>query len=300
MKKTKNLALLFPFLLAGCGGGGGGNKEIVLSKAYQEQAGDVFVTYTTMNFTRDGESSEIDGTRVRNYSRVDSIPSKYNYSQSANGPFILETTSEDGFLDAFEYIDMLGTTIIDDDLSEFTNIEYSNSTGSRDPENVFIGDEFSFHGNETLFSSISGDEVGYEVSSSSITALNEEQLTVPSGVFNAVRFRYNIDITTSINDVIETVSGSGYMWYGTEDGFMLKLEVKNGTMTRDDLDLTVTFFAETVLQSYTLAGTENAKHHIVSAVRAKQFSLNLNPNEVFDQIHANLKFNTKEILEKKD
>ena len=300
MKKTKNLALLFPFLLAGCGGGGGGNKEIVLSEAYQERAGDVFTTFTTTKFTLRGESSELNVTDVKTYAIVDSIPAKYNYSQSSNGPFILETSTDDGFLDGLRYSRMSGGSIIDDDLSNFTNIEYSNRIGGEDPENVFVGDKFSFHANETLFSSISGDEVGYEITSMDFTVLQEEQLSVPAGVFNAVKIRTDLDMTTSLNDIIITTALNGYMWIGTENGFMLKIEATDAVSTRGDQDLTVTFSAETVLQSYSLGEGSSVKRNKGGMVRVNQFGLNVNPNKIFNQIHANLKFNTKEILEKKD
>ena len=303
MKVINSLALCFTFFLVGCGGGGGSgqNKEIVLGEVYQEQAGDEFTTFTSTKFILAGGSSErnVISTVRRTLSLVDSIPSKYNYSRSTNGPFILAMSTREGLLRGLNYGRMSGGTIINDDLTNFKNIEYSNRTGSGYSENVFVGDKFSTHANETLFSSISGDEVGYEIRSSSFTVLKEEQLTVPAGVFNAVKFRYNVDKITSINDSIDTTFMQGYMWRDIENGFMLKSEVTNATMIRGDLDLTVKFSGETVLKSYSLAEGSSAKRNEAGMVRANQSGLNVNPSEVFDQINANLELNAKEIFEEK-
>ena len=246
--------LLTLLSLAGCGGSDGGSSSqiLVLGESYDEKAGDIFTTSLTMSATySNGQTAEFNSVSVKKYSQVDEIPSKYNYSNAISGPYLLETTNEDGVLDGLEYMTLSGGSIIDDDLDYFTNVEYTSisGSGSGDPENIYIGDKFSFYKNATLFDSQTGIEAGYKIINMELTVLSEEIITVPAGEFNAVKIGYNISETRSENNIIDTLSCTGFGWFGTTNGYMLKMTL-DGDMTLNEYALTASFSSETILQSY--------------------------------------------------
>jgi len=111
-------------LLTACGGGGGeatadggdsDNQELVLGEGYDEKVGDIFTTSFTINAAySNGQTAKISSVNIKTYSQVNEIPSKYGYSNSISGPYLLESTKEDGVLDGLEYMTNSGRSIIDD------------------------------------------------------------------------------------------------------------------------------------------------------------------------------------------
>ena len=246
------LTSLILLVLSACGGGGGdsANQVLVLGEGYDEKAGDIFTTTLTMDITySNGQTASINSESVRTYSQVAEIPSKYNYSNAISGPYLLETTNEDGVLDGLEYMTLSGDSIIDDALDYYTSVEYTTESGSEEPENIYIGDKFSFFQNSTLFNSQTGVEAGYKIINMEFTVLSEEIITVPAGEFNAVKIGYSISETRSENNIIDTLSGTGFGWFDTTNGYMLKMTL-DGDMTLNEYALTASFSSETILQSY--------------------------------------------------
>ena len=252
------LTSLTLLVLSSCGGGGGdsANQVLVLGEGYDEKAGDIFTTSLAMDITySNGQTASINSESVRTYSQVAEIPSKYNYSNAISGPYLLETTNEDGVLDGLEYMTLSGDSIIDDALDYYTSVEYTTESGSEEPENIYIGDKFSFFQNSTLFNSQTGVEAGYKIINMEFTVLSEEVVTVPAGVFNAVKIGYSISETRSENNIIDTLTGTGYGWFDTTNGYMLKMTI-DGDMTLNEHDLTALFISETILQSYFISPNE--------------------------------------------
>lgn len=250
------LTSLTLLVLSACGGGDSANQVLVLGEGYDEKAGDIFTTSLTMDITySNGQTASISSESVRTYSQVAEIPSKYNYSNAISGPYLLETTNEDGVLDGLEYMTLSGDSIIDDALDYYTSVEYTTEGGSEEPENIYIGDKFSFFQNSTLFNSQTGVEAGYKIINMEFTVLSEEVVTVPAGVFNAVKIGYSISETRSENNIIDTLTGTGYGWFDTTNGYMLKMTI-DGDMTLNEHDLTALFISETILQSYFISPNE--------------------------------------------
>jgi len=266
-----SLLIILTILVTSCSGGGSddsANQILVLGEGYDEKAGDIFTTSLTMDITySNGLTVSISSESVETYSQVDEIPSKYNYSNAISGPYLLETTKEDGVLDGLEYMTLSGDSIIDDDLDYYTNVEYTTESGSEEPENIYIGDKFSFFQNTTLFNSQTGVEAGYKIINMEFTVLSEEVVTVPAGVFNAVKIGYSISETISENNIIDTVSGTGYGWFDTTNGYMLKMTA-DGDMTLSEHNLTASFISEVILQSYFISP------NTVSGVAAKIIPIN--------------------------
>ena len=153
-------------------------------------------------------------------------------------------------------------------MSYFSSIEYTTESGSEEPENIYIGDKFSFNQNSILFNSQSGVEIGYEITEINLSVLREEQITVPAGSFNAVKIGYSISSTISKNNILYTLSGTGYGWFDTTNGFMLKLIIKNGNISLGEQNVTATFSAETILQSYLIAQS-SSKNKAITVQKAK-------------------------------
>lgn len=266
-----SLLIILTILVTSCSGGGSddsANQILVLGEGYDEKAGDIFTTSLTMDITySNGLTVSISSESVETYSQVDEIPSKYNYSNAISGPYLLETTKEDGVLDGLEYMTLSGDSIIDDDLDYYTNVEYTTESGSEEPENIYIGDKFSFFQNTTLFNSQTRVEAGYKIINMEFTVLSEEVVTVPAGVFNAVKIGYSISETISENNIIDTVSGTGYGWFDTTNGYMLKMTA-DGDMTLSEHNLTASFISEVILQSYFISP------NTVSGVAAKIIPIN--------------------------
>jgi hypothetical protein len=273
------LPFLISFVLMGCSSSDNQGEELVLGDGYDEKPGDVFTTSFALSAVlSNGQSLENSSTDVKTYTLVTAIPSKYGYSNAISGPYLLESTNEDGILDGLEYMTESGDFIIDDDMDYFTNIEYTTESGNEEPENIYIGDKFSFSQNSTLFDSQSGIDSGYEITSINFSVLKEEQVTVPAGSFNAVKIGYSISSTTSTNNIIDTISGTGYGWFDTTNGFMLKLIIENGNMSLGEQNVTATFSAETILQSYSIAQSNSINKTTI--VRKAKFlqSIDIKPS----------------------
>ena len=148
-----------------------------------------------------------------------------------------------------------GDSIIDDALDYYTSVEYTAESGSEEPENIYIGDKFSFFQNSTLFNSQTGVEAGYKIINMEFTVLSEDVVTVPAGVFNAVKIGYSISETRSENNIIDTLTGTGYGWFDTTNSYMLKMTL-DGDTTLNELNLTASFSSETILQSYFISPNE--------------------------------------------
>ena len=272
--------------LAGCGGSSRQDSEVVLGDGYDEKSGDVFTTSSIINVDySNGQTDEIISTDVDTYTQVGNIPNKYGYSNSNDGPFLLETNRSDGELDGLEYMTISGDFIINDDLDYFSSVEYTTQSGSAGPEDIHIGDKFSRNQNSTLFDSQTGEETGYDISNMDFVVIKEEKVTVPAGSFNAVKISYSISTTKSDNDIVNTLTGSGYAWFDTTNGFMLKLVIENGNMTLGEHNITASFSAETVLHNYSISQT-------VSTKRSKAYTVNnftslagINPLIVFRNLN---------------
>lgn len=262
LMKYVTVLVLFVVVLFGCGGSGSDsenhNSALVLGEGYNEKSGDRFITSLAMNAVySDGQTAEINSVSEYIFSSTTEIPEKYGYSNAISGPYLLETKNEDGILDGLDYKTPSGNSIIDDGLDYYTSIEYTTENGSEDPENIYIGDNYSFSQNSTLFNSISGDEAGYEITNMELSVLSEEQITVPAGEFNAVKIGFSISETTSRNNIIDTLTGTGYGWYDTTNVFMLKMAF-DGDMTLNEHGVTASFSAETILQNYYLSAKKGS------------------------------------------
>ena len=275
------LFLLIPIVLIGCVDDEDTDNEpknkdtaLILEESYNEKPGDIFTTTSNMHVTYSNEVSlELNSTEVITYTLVDEIPDIYNFPNSKNGPYLLETDKEDGELDGLEYITTSGDTLIEDDLDYFSTSEYTTKNGTDEPKSINIGDTFSYNENSTLFSSQTGIEAGYKILNGDLTVLNQEKLTVPAGTFDAVKLGFSIAQTTSEEDVINTMTGTGFGWFDTTNGFMLKMTM-NLSMNLGAYDLTAEASSVTELQNYFISSNNTLN-------KTNSFSKNIT-NEIYE------------------
>ena len=290
------LPLSLVLVIAGCGGSDS-DSEIVLGETYDEKPGDVFISSLVFDGAySNGHTYKNNFVYVETYSLTSEIPSKYGYSNSIGGPYLLKTINEGGVLDSLEYKAASGESIIDDALDYYTNIEYRNSTGDEDPENVSIGDKFNFYENAVLFDSQTGSDIGYMITDINFSFLNAEMITVPAGEFSAVKIEYSISETTTKNSITDVYNGTGYLWLDVDNGNSLQL-IQEGDMTLNEYGLTVTFTAKRTLDSYYISPNEGAKNSAEAKIREVPSSINLNVAVIFNSVKKSiLKIRSKKLL----
>ena len=183
----------------------------------------------TFQETEDTGSGDPTVTNVAySYQQVDSIPSKYGYSGSIAGPYIMETISTDGGNTTVIYMNSV-ETIISDDSSFFTSIDSSTSTGGSLPPDMVINKEYPFSSTEDLFISDSslgtvGTNVGTKTTVWSTTALGVENVTVPAGTYEALKTEDSSTVTFTMDSgATQTTTSSGNTWFGKGTGTVKKV-----------------------------------------------------------------------------
>ncbi len=234
------LSALALIVLPACGGGGGGgtndsSSQTIYSSDYMTY--DLSKVYTFQE-TEDTGSGDPTVTNVAySYQQVDSIPSKYGYSGSIAGPYIMETISTDGGNTTVIYMNSV-ETIINDDSSYFTSIDSSTFTGGSLPLDMVINKEYSFSSTEDLFISDSslgtvGTKVGTKTTEWSTTALVVENVSVPAGTFEALKTADSSIVTFTFDSgETQTTTSSGNTWFGKGTGTVKKVS-SNSTVISD-------------------------------------------------------------------
>ena len=104
-----------------------------------------------------------------------------------------------------------------------------------------------------------------------------------------MKISYSISTTKSENDIVNTLSGSGYGWFDTTNGFMLKLVIENGNMTLGEHNITASFSAETVLHNYSVSQTSSTKRSKVYTVNNLTSLAGIKPLIVFRNLNKSTK-----------
>ena len=248
-------------LISACGGGNGDESNVQTESysSYIEKPGDIFTYQYSGDFSySNGQTATLVWNQTDTYSQVDSIPAKYSYTGDISGPYILNTTTEDGALDGYEYISSLGTEIVDDNLETFTRIDAKTSAGDEDPENISIGDTYAFSENAILFDSNTGTEVGSEITNGNMSVIEKADVSVPAGSFQSIKITYNISSTKTVNSITDTYSMSGSVFYGTDNGadngYLIKM-TGSLNMTLNEYGLTAEGTSEIVLHNFYLGSS---------------------------------------------
>ncbi|MDT8274077.1 MAG: hypothetical protein RRA35_12875, partial [Desulfomonilia bacterium] len=233
----ENRFLLSMFILASlfaCSGNGSGSSDTETAE-YTSFQGDVIRAndYTNRDVTKvytfketvvdsTGENSNQSENTIRyRYTHVANIPSKYSYSGSIPGPYIVETVELNGTGIAFTYFSSL-SIIISDDTMVYTNIDHSSSSGDM-PSYWTLGTVYSQTSTEDLFNSDSGIHVGIRSSEYTFEAIGIENITVPAGNFEAVKTQETSVITNNFVGGTEMITSTWFFWYGKNVGFVRKV-----------------------------------------------------------------------------
>lgn len=245
------LTLILAFIVA-CGGDGSHDtkSDKFSVAAYEVRPGDTFEYQTSMEASYSNDKT-ITGTlkEVESFSQVDTIPNKYSYSGDMTGPYILKTKLEDGIVDGYDYMAFDGTDIVSDDLETYTRADAQTITGSDEPEDVSIGDVFTYYEESTLFDSNTAEKVGTEITDGIFTAMTEETIAVPAGTFHCLKLDFELQMSKNLWGVSDTMSTTGSAWYDIENGFVPKL-IGVMDMTINEMGLTANATVERVLTDY--------------------------------------------------
>lgn len=237
MKKYRYLmsALVWATLFA-CGGGGGGGgtgdaeSEIIHSNDYTNRDTTKVYTYSETVVDTTGEvDTQSEYTISYSYAHVAAIPSKYNYSGTISGPYLVEIMELNGADTVLTYLSS-SSIIISDDSTVFTNIQSSASMGDI-PADWTVGTEYSKSITEDLFSSANGLKVGTKTTEYTLKALGKEDVTVPAGTFEAVKTQESSTITIEVVGVTEIISSTWFLWYGKDVGFVKKVSNTTDVIT---------------------------------------------------------------------
>ena len=236
------LSALALIILPACGGGGGGGGTNDSSSQTTYTTAD-YMTYDpskvyTFQETEDTGSGNPTVTNVAySYQQVDSIPSKYVYSGTIAGPYTLETISPEAGNPTLIYMSS-EETIISDDSSFFTSIDYTPSKSSSLPTDMVVGTKYSFSSTEDLLISDSslgtvGTQVGTKTSEWSITVIGVENVTVPAGTYAALKTQDSSTVTYTMDSgTTQTTTSSGNTWFGNSTGTVQKVST-NTTVISD-------------------------------------------------------------------
>ena len=283
------MPLSLVLVLVGCGGSDS-SSSIVLGETYDEKDGDVFTMSYVLDVIYSNDQTFKDNfENVETYLQVSEIPSKYGYSNSITGPYLLKVTQNDGVIDMLDYMSNSGESIIDDDLDYYTNIEYTTSTGIEEPENVSIGDKFNYNQNSILFDSQTGAEAGYEIIDVQLSIINTEPISIPAGDFNAVKMNYSFLYTTSINNVVDTFTSTGYMMIDTAKGYLLQM-ILEGEMTLNELDLTAILTSKVTLKNYYISPNVTGKNGEIRNSKDTLSNLDLDTDVLFEALTMNIHY----------
>ena len=220
-----------------------------LSYAYH-----LVATYTKGQNPSQEVTKSLDSVSTENYGVTSTIPAKYAYSGAIAGPYTLNVQTKDCALDGFDYESSQGDNIIEDDLTTFKSGDAQTTTGTDEPKdlaNVVVGDQFSYSEDSTLFDSTTGQQVGKEVITLTLVVLSFEEITLPAGTYNAVKFDSDFKSSKTIGNITDTADVTGLVWVDVSQEFPLKLESSlNMTLNLVEPGLTAVATAEQLLTAY--------------------------------------------------
>jgi len=203
----------------------------------------------------------LDSVSTENYGEVNSIPAKYSYSGDIPGPYILNVQTSDCVIDGFDYDTGQDEEIIEDDLETYKSIDHQTKTGFDEPTDlatVSVGDVFDFTENSSLFDSTTGLVVGNEASNGRLVAISIGEITVPAGTYNAVKFDFEFNVSTTKGNITDTATTTGTIWYAVTQEIPLKM-VATLDQTINEFGVTANSTAERILTAYNPAANTSAR-----------------------------------------
>lgn len=240
---------LWIVLLCSCGGGGGGggggSSDTIDAQAYFLR--DTTRAYTfaeTIKAEAGGQSATEDRTKVFSYETMDEIPATYGDFGAYPGPYRKETVSVDGDVSLITYTDTSGNVLVSDDLTSFTRILDSDTTGD-DIGTVVLGRTYRTTSTQTLFDSATGQEVGTSVTTSTFRPDAIENLSVAGRTLSTLKATISYTVNITQDGETQTTQYSGTQWFSQGFGLV------QGTLTYQEATggVTVTYTITDVLAS---------------------------------------------------
>ena len=249
--------------------------NITLVNNYQEKEGDSF-TYNVIRLYNysDGRNKQVKVNETQDYTKVDEIPEKYSYSNDIASPYLLETIKYNGKIAGYIYTSNSGETIISDDLSEYSSIDAR--TENYDKK----GNSYKYSAEETLFDSLSGEEVAYSKLNMTCKAISREDITMLSKTFSTVKTICDYQWEYFKNNEHNTMVGKLRTWKEINNGILIK-STFDGQITLNEND-TVNFSKIITLENYNISKNANQK------TTKRNTLFRINKNKIFNSIQKDI------------
>jgi hypothetical protein len=255
MKKcTFLLSTLIGIILFACGSSGTGDTGSTSYNASDYFNKDQNKTYTysvSTDLTNGQQQASKTETWVYSYGQTSTIPSKYSYSDTIAGPYIIETLSMDNTIRTTTYISSSGTQIISDDSGIYTTIDNGHSTFTGNmPSEIAIGGKYTLSSMEDLLNSdpnqgtVGGNIGTKNTTEHTINILAAENITVTAGSFETLKTQDTSTTIITTSSGTKTIKSSSSAWYGK--GIGLVKTVSNNTYTTSDGTLTSSVTSELI------------------------------------------------------
>ncbi len=213
------LILVISLSLCSCGGGGGSGgdgsdaPDTIDSQAYfLREPSDTYTFHETVEVLAGSQKATDERTKVFSYEHVDEIPAEYGDFSAYPGPFRKETVSVDGSISLVTYTDVSGRVMVSDDMTAFSRIMDSTSTGD-DITRVVLGRTYRTTSSERLFDSSTGEEMGWSDTSSTFTPVAIENVTVAGRTRRALKASISYTVGVSGGTQASTTRYTGEQWF---------------------------------------------------------------------------------------
>lgn len=262
---------------------------------YIPKDGDQVTSSFSFSFKEDDRivlSGDYDQTTI--FNTVNALPQKYGYQYPEAGPYLkassfrkrpnmADEATEVEYYSAAPSYDLL----IEHDLNDhyYSTIEFTERTDTSSDSNdglIVEGETVTATKNKKLFDEVTGNEIGYDNLSVTLTALNAEEVTIQAGTFTAAKAKYSAQQTTVINASSRdssTQSLSGYYWFDSKTNKTLKYSITGTYTSHNNLErVLITSASGELVSSSEYENTMtalNSAQHTPQQASQKSDSLNL-------------------------
>ena len=238
-------------------------QELILAKStlYIPEDGDQITTQLAFHLTDVDGNSLGDSTYNKTvlFNHVNTLPELYAYQHTDAGPYLRSEsfkiqpnapikTSVISFYTLTNDPDLLISHDVNDQYYSTADFSLSTNTSTDQQDDLMIeGEIITKKERNILFDDSTGIEIGIDTNSLTLTALSNEEITIPAGTFNSAKASFQGD---SRIEIYAHLSGSslqlatGTYWFDVDTGSTLKYSI-SGTIIFDDKPNQILNFTQT-------------------------------------------------------
>lgn len=238
-------------------------QELILAKStlYIPEDGDQITTQMTFHLTDVDGNSLGDSTYNKTilFNHVNTLPELYAYQHADSGPYLRSEsfkiqpnapikTRDISFYTLTNDPDLLISHDVNDQYYSTAEFNQSTNTSTDQQDDLMIaGEVITKVERNILFDDSTSIEIGIDTNSLTLTALSNEEITIPAGTFNSAKANFQgdsrIEIYTHLSGS-SLQSATGTYWFDVDTGSTLKYSI-SGTIIFDDKPNQVFNFSQT-------------------------------------------------------